>query len=63
MVQSQRERDDCSEVPLIEDEDVVESQVQDSSVDYKGRPALRATTGSWKASYFIIGNFIHLYFY
>ncbi|CAO2825565.1 unnamed protein product [Amaranthus hypochondriacus] len=54
MVESQRERDYSSEVPLIEDEDVVESQVQDSSVDYKGSLAPRATTGSWKASYFII---------
>lgn len=58
MVESQRERDYSSEVPLIEDEDVVESQVQDSSVDYKGSLAPRATTGSWKASYFIIGNLI-----
>lgn len=29
--------------------------VHDSSVDHKGRVPLRATTGVWKASLFIIG--------
>ncbi|OIW07507.1 hypothetical protein TanjilG_14453 [Lupinus angustifolius] len=29
--------------------------VHDSSVDYKGRVPLRASTGSWKASIFIVG--------
>lgn len=32
--------------------------VHDSSVDYKGRIPLRASTGVWKASLFIIGNYI-----
>lgn len=30
--------------------------VRDSSFDYKGRVPLRASTGSWKASLFIIGK-------
>lgn len=33
-----------------------EKWVADSSVDYKGRVPLRASTGAWKASLFIIGN-------
>lgn len=33
------------------DEDV---WVHDSSVDHKGRLPLRASTGAWKASFFII---------
>ncbi|XP_021732367.1 protein NRT1/ PTR FAMILY 5.6-like [Chenopodium quinoa] len=37
-----------------EDEDVAKSQVLDSSYDYKGRIPHRASTGSWKASFFII---------
>lgn len=39
--------------------------VADSSVDYKGRVPLRASTGVWKASFFIIGEgilIIPLYF-
>jgi peptide/histidine transporter 3/4 len=30
--------------------------VHDSSFDHKGRVPLRASTGSWKASLFIIGK-------
>lgn len=30
--------------------------VYDSSFDHKGRTPLRASTGAWKASMFIIGN-------
>ena len=30
--------------------------VRDSSLDHKGRVPLRASTGSWKASLFIIGK-------
>lgn len=30
--------------------------VHDSSLDHKGRVPLRASTGSWKASLFIIGK-------
>lgn len=30
--------------------------VHDSSVDHKGKVPLRASTGSWKAAFFIIGN-------
>lgn len=30
--------------------------VYDSSVDFKGRVPLRASTGGWKASLFVIGN-------
>ena len=30
--------------------------VHDSSFDHKGRPPLRASTGTWKASLFIIGK-------
>ncbi|KAE9455588.1 hypothetical protein C3L33_12519, partial [Rhododendron williamsianum] len=33
-----------------------EKWVYDSSLDYKGRVPLRATTGVWKASLFIIAN-------
>lgn len=32
-----------------------EKWVYDSSLDYKGRIPLRASTGAWKASLFIIG--------
>ncbi|GFQ04812.1 protein nrt1/ ptr family 5.6 [Phtheirospermum japonicum] len=35
-----------------------EKWVKDSSVDHKGRVPLRASTGAWKASLFIIGIFI-----
>ncbi|KHN22622.1 Putative peptide/nitrate transporter [Glycine soja] len=35
--------------------------VRDSSLDHKGRVPLRASTGSWKASLFIIGKeYLHL---
>lgn len=37
-----------------EDDDM--KWVHDSSVDHKGRVPLRASTGSWKASFFIIGK-------
>lgn len=30
----------------------------DGSVDVKGRPALKRTTGNWKACFFILGNFL-----
>ena len=33
-----------------------EKWVYDSSVDHKGKIPLRASTGVWKASLFIIGN-------
>lgn len=33
-----------------------EKWVYDSSVDHKGRVPLRASTGAWKASLFIIGK-------
>jgi peptide/histidine transporter 3/4 len=33
-----------------------EKWVHDSSVDHKGRVPLRASTGAWKASLFIIGK-------
>ncbi|XP_021732366.1 protein NRT1/ PTR FAMILY 5.6-like [Chenopodium quinoa] len=36
------------------DENVTNLQVHDSSLDYKGKLPLRASTGSWKASFFII---------
>lgn len=37
-----------------------EKWVADSSVDYKGRVPLRASTGAWKASLFIIGKGISI---
>lgn len=36
-------------------------RVYDLSVDHKGRPPLRASTGVWKAALFIIGNGDHSY--
>ena len=33
-----------------------EKWVHDSSVDYKGRIPLRASTGVWKAAFFIISK-------
>lgn len=36
--------------------------VHDSSVDHKGKIFIRASTGVWKASFFIIDKYIfHLY--
>lgn len=32
--------------------------VHDSSVDHKGRVPLRASTGVWKASFFIISKYV-----
>ncbi|XP_021845629.2 protein NRT1/ PTR FAMILY 5.6 [Spinacia oleracea] len=50
-----KEEEDEDEDEDEEDDDVVaESQVLDSSYDYKGRIPLRSSTGSWKASCFII---------
>ena len=37
-----------------------EKWVYDSSVDHKGRVPLRASTGVWKASLFIIGKEIFM---
>ncbi|KAL0326390.1 UNVERIFIED_CONTAM: protein NRT1/ PTR FAMILY 5.10 [Sesamum radiatum] len=42
---------DEAEIRLLNDEDVVPG-----SVDFKGRPALRAKTGCWKSSAFIISG-------
>ncbi|KMT18462.1 hypothetical protein BVRB_2g026050 [Beta vulgaris subsp. vulgaris] len=42
------------EIPSKSDENVTKFQVHDSSLDYKGMVPLRASTGSWKASFFII---------
>lgn len=36
-----------------------EKWVYDSSADHKGRIPLRASTGAWKASLFIIGKKFH----
>lgn len=36
-----------------------ENLVHDSSIDYKGRVPLRASTGVWKASLFIISESIY----
>lgn len=44
-----------------ESKGVDEKWVHDSSLDHKGRLPLRASTGAWKASLFIIGN-IDFYF-
>ena len=35
-----------------------EKWVHDASVDYKERVPLRASTGVWKASLFVLGNII-----
>lgn len=40
-----------------------EKWVYDSSVDHKGRVPLRATTGVWKASLFIIGKNKYFFFF
>lgn len=41
-------------VSVNDGENGMDLQVHDSSLDYKGRVPLRASTGSWKASFFII---------
>lgn len=42
----------------LKEKEVVDEKkwVYDSSVDHKGRLPLRASTGAWKASLFIIGK-------
>jgi len=35
-----------------------EKWVHDASVDYKGRVPLRASTGVWKASLFVLGKML-----
>jgi len=37
--------------------------VHDSSLDHNGRVPLRASTGAWKASFFIIGMALTCIFY
>lgn len=44
-----------------EEESDGEKWVHDSSVDHKGRVPLRASTGTWKASFFIIGKYARVY--
>jgi len=41
---------------VTDGENGMDLRVHDSSLDYKGRVPLRASTGSWKASFFIIGK-------
>lgn len=41
-----------------EDQSDGEKWVHDLSVDHKGRVPLRASTGIWKASFFIISKYI-----
>jgi hypothetical protein len=36
--------------------DQVSEFVQDDSVDFKGRPSVKATSGRWRAAYFIMGR-------
>lgn len=48
------QREETVDPEISSTEDVMKSQVLDSSFDYKGRVPLRASTGSWKASFFII---------
>ncbi|KAL9231392.1 hypothetical protein vseg_006626 [Gypsophila vaccaria] len=43
-----------SSISITKNDDDDDEHVHDSSIDYKGRPPLRASTGSWKASFFII---------
>ncbi|XP_010691634.2 protein NRT1/ PTR FAMILY 5.6 [Beta vulgaris subsp. vulgaris] len=56
MHKTQEEKTAYPEFPSTKnDEDIMKvQQVHDSSYDYKGRIPLRASTGSWKASFFII---------
>ncbi|PPR86506.1 hypothetical protein GOBAR_AA34188 [Gossypium barbadense] len=44
-------------INVTDDHDDDEKWVYDSSVDHKGRLPLRASTGAWKASLFIIIEF------
>ena len=44
------------ESKVLEFEDDHEKWVNDSSLDHKGQVPLRAETGAWKASFFIIGK-------
>lgn len=41
-------------VSVTDGENGMDLQVHDSSLDYKGKVPLRSSTGSWKASFFII---------
>lgn len=46
-----------NEIKIKETTEIDEQKwVYDSSVDYKGRVPLRASTGGWKASFLIIGK-------
>lgn len=49
---------------VTREESEEEKWVYDGSVDYKGRVPLRASTGVWKASLFVLGKIsIYLSFY
>ena len=59
MQENQWERFVDSEIPSKnnnKEENVRNLQVLDSSYDYNGKIPLRSSTGSWKASFFIIGK-------
>ncbi|XP_021732616.1 protein NRT1/ PTR FAMILY 5.6-like [Chenopodium quinoa] len=54
--ETQREKGDDFRIPKEKiDENGMELHVHDSTLDYKGKLPIRASTGSWKASYFMIG--------
>lgn len=55
----EREMDESKKKVSERDE---EKWVYDSSLDYKGRIPLRASTGAWKASFFIIGMYASFHF-
>jgi hypothetical protein len=38
--------------------DQVSKFVQDDSVDFKGRSSVKATSGRWRAAYFIMGRLL-----
>ena len=60
MKEKQRDSEISSTKNIKEKEKHVRNlQVLDSSYDYKGNIPLRSSTGSWKASFFIIGK-LHL---
>lgn len=40
-----------------------EKWVYDGSFDYKGRVPLRASTGAWKASFFVISKILSLVYF